>query len=104
MATRPDTPFTNIESAYQYIALLREALDDAYSSVEEDADAARATPGAERRVEAFRLVTHKLNQLRPLLLESLILLNDLRTLRRLLLGERARAPGDGETGIGPSDR
>ena len=44
--------------------------------------------GLERRVDAFRLVSLKLNQLRQHLLASLVLLNDLRTLRRLLLGER----------------
>jgi hypothetical protein len=33
-------------------------------------------------------VDHKLNSLRQHVLASLILLNDLRTLRRLLLGER----------------
>ena len=88
MAKIEDAPFTSIESAYQYVALLREALDDAYSSVEEDLEGALATPGLERRVAAFRLVSLKLNQLRQHLLASLILLNDLRTLRRLLLGER----------------
>jgi hypothetical protein len=92
MADGPDAPFTNIESAYQYVALLREALDDAYRSVEDDAEAARDIPGAERRVEAFTIVSHKLDQLRQHLLASLILLNDLRTLRRLLLGERGEAP------------
>jgi hypothetical protein len=91
MTDGSDAPFTNIESAYQYVALLREALDDAYRSVEDDADAARSTPGGERRVEAFTVVSHKLDQLRQHLLASLILLNDLRMLRRLLLGERGEA-------------
>ena len=47
--------------------------------------------GAERRLDALRIVDHKLNHLRQNLLASLILLNDLRTLRRLLLAERGRA-------------
>lgn len=80
--------FDNIESAYEYVALLREALDDAYSANQDDTDAARLTKGAERRVEALLLVDCKLNQLRQHMLASLIILNDLRTLRRLLLGER----------------
>ena len=41
-----------------------------------------------KRVEALLLVECKLNQLRQHMLASLIILNDLRTLRRLLLGER----------------
>jgi hypothetical protein len=80
--------FDSIESAYEYVALLREALDDAYSANQGDTEAAQRTKGAERRVEALRLVDCKLNQLRQHLLSSLVLLNDLRTLRRLLLGER----------------
>ena len=88
MADIEDAPFTSIESAHQYVALLREALDDAYNSVEGELEAALATPGLERRVDALRLVSLKLGQLRQHLLASLILLNDLRTLRRLLLGER----------------
>jgi hypothetical protein len=98
MADEHLTPFDNIESAYQYIGLLREALDDAYASIQDDTEAALASQGTERRVEALRLVGHKLNQLRQHLLASLRLLNDLRTLRRLLLNERqtASAPVDWE--------
>jgi hypothetical protein len=82
------TPFDSIESAYEYVALLREALDEAYSAIQDDTDAARQTTGGERRVEALLLVDAKLNQLRQHMLASLVILNDLRTLRRLLLGER----------------
>ena len=89
------TPFDNIESAYQYVGLLREALDDAYASLQDDTAEAN-TRGAGRRVEALRLVDHKLNQLRQHLLASLMLLNDLRTLRRLLLNERQTSPEQGE--------
>jgi hypothetical protein len=89
MAQERPTPFDNIESAYEYVDLLRQALDDAYASIQEDTDAALRTDGAERRVEALRLVDHKLNQLRVHLLSGLVLLNDLRMLRRLLLGERS---------------
>jgi hypothetical protein len=98
MADERVNPFENIESAYLYVALLREALDDAYASIEDETEAALASQGTERRVEALRLVAHKLNQLRQHLLASLRLLNDLRTLRRLLLNERqtASAPGDWE--------
>jgi hypothetical protein len=43
---------------------------------------------AERRLEALQLVTYKLEQLSRHIDTSQRLLNDLRTLRRLLLGER----------------
>ena len=82
-------PFGTIESAHEYVSLLREALDEAYVEIQEDTDEAHRMKGAERRVQALRLVELKLNQLRNHILASLIILNDLRTLRRLLLGERA---------------
>lgn len=87
MATQ--NPFGSIESAYEYVSLLREALDEAYAEIQDDTDEAQRMKGAERRVQALRLVDLKLNQLRNHMLASLIILNDLRTLRRLLLGERA---------------
>ena len=83
-----ETPFDSIEGAQQYVSLLAEAVDDAAAAVREDARAAAGTPGAERQLEALRIVEYKLNQLRAHLAASRRLLNDLRSLRRLLLGER----------------
>ena len=92
----PQNPFDSIESAYEYVSLLREALDEAYAEIQDDTNEAQRTKGAERRIQALRLVDLKLNQLRKHILASLIILNDLRTLRRLLLGERAdEASADG---------
>ena len=82
-----ETPFDSVESAYEFMSLLREALDEAYAEIQTDTEDAQST-GVERRVQALRLVDHKLNQLRRHVLASLLLLNDLRTLRRLLLRER----------------
>ena len=73
------------------MSLLREAVDVAYASILDDTAVAEQTEGAQRRVDALHLVDHKLSHLRQHLLASLVLLNDLRTLRRLLLGERERA-------------
>ena len=90
-----DRPFETLESAYGFVSLLREAVDDAFASILDETAGAEAT-GAERRVDALRLVDHKLNSLRQHLLASLILLNDLRTLRRLLLGERQSAGAEAD--------
>jgi hypothetical protein len=87
-----DTPFDSIESAYEFVGLLREALDEAYAEILNDTEAA-VQVGAGRRVDALRLVDYKLQQLRQHMLASLVLLNDLRTLRRLLLRERGRQRG-----------
>jgi hypothetical protein len=90
MEKDPAGPFDSLESAHDYLSLLREALEEAQASILDDAEAAQKR-GAERRVDALRLVDHKLDRLRQHLLASLVLLNDLRTLRRLLLAERAGA-------------
>ncbi|HEY7448912.1 MAG TPA: hypothetical protein VH702_12230 [Vicinamibacterales bacterium] len=83
----PNAPFDNLESARQYVALLCEALEEARRGVEWDVTLAQ-DEGAARRVEALQLVNYKLHRLKYHLDNSRKLLNDLRTLRRLLLGER----------------
>jgi hypothetical protein len=83
-------PFDSIESAQEYLRLLAEAVKDA--QVAFDKDVAHTTPLDERsrtrRLEATQLVTYKLTQLTDHINASCSVLNDLRTLRRLLLGER----------------
>jgi hypothetical protein len=91
MAQERETPFDSLESAHEYLSLMREALEEAYAAIQQDTAEAQLTQGAERRLEALRLVDYKLNQLRKHLLASLVLTNDLRTLRRLLLKERDAA-------------
>ena len=81
------TPFDSIEGALEYIGLLREAAQKASNSVQEDIVRARAENAA-RRIHALQLVTYKLERLCRHLDASHRLLNDLRTLRRLILNER----------------
>jgi len=82
------TPFDTVENAQQYVRLLLEAIVEAKQEV--DADLAAATgPRLERRLQALQLVQFKLDRLEHHLQSSGRLLNDLRTLRRLLLEERA---------------
>ena len=81
------TPFDSIEGAHEYVALLVRQVEIVKSSLAEDVtEAARETAG--RRLDAMRLVDYKLTQLEDHLVTSARLLNDLRALRRLLLGER----------------
>ena len=85
------TPFDSVEGAYEYLSLLSEAIRDAKSEITEDI--ASASEGKfPRRVEALRLVFFKLEKLEQPIKDSRRLLNDLRTLRRLLLDERVSAP------------
>jgi hypothetical protein len=90
MADEPETPFDNIESAHEYVGLLCEALREARDGLEQDVAEARSE-GATRRLEALQIVSHKLDGLSRHLETSHRLLNDLRTLRRLLLRQRVSA-------------
>lgn len=83
-----ETPFDSVESAHEYLNLLREALIEAKQEIDGDL-ASGANDQFPRRVDALRLVLYKLDKLEQHLRSSGRLLNDLRSLRRLLLEERA---------------
>lgn len=93
-----ETPFDNIESAQEYLALLTQALEEATANAEADILGQTNSHTARRR-DALRLVLYKLEKLERHIKVSRRLLNDLRTLRRLLLDERAEA-----VGVGPGTR
>jgi len=82
-----ETPFDSIESAHQYLSLLLEAAHEARDGVVAD-------PGPsgdsryERRTAVLRLISYNLEKLEKHVKISRRILNDLRTLRRLLLEER----------------
>ena len=90
MSHRSETPFDNIESSHEYVSLLAEAVEVALAEVEADITMA-GTDGADRRIEALQLVLFKMNKLKGHMTSSRRILNDLRTLRRLLLEERSLA-------------
>jgi hypothetical protein len=83
----PDLPFDTVEGAHEYVRLLAEAITEAEASVQEDIASAREQ-GASRRLDALQLVAFKLEKLRTHVTSSRRILNDLRSLRRLLLSER----------------
>jgi len=93
----PETPFDNVEAAHEYVGLLLETVRQARSEVAHDLEQAQAA-GAARQVEALHLVAFKLERLEAHLGSGRHLLNDLRRLRMLLLGEDGasghRAGGD----------
>ena len=82
-----ETPFDNIESSHQYVAMLAEAIEEARADVKADVAVAMAE-GADRRKQALQLVLYNLAKLESHMNASRRILNDLRTLRRLLLDER----------------
>ena len=81
------TPFDRIEGSLEYIGLLRETIQTTKSDIQKEVVRAQSER-AERRLQALQLVTYKLERLGRHIDSSHRLLNDLRTLRRLLLGER----------------
>jgi hypothetical protein len=85
---RSETPFDNIESSHEYVSLLADAIQEALAEVEADIALAGAD-GAQRRKEALQLVLFNLNKLNGHMTGARRILNDLRTLRRLLLEERS---------------
>jgi hypothetical protein len=89
--SQAETKFGTIEGAAEYLGLLLESVDEAREDLEEETRLASAV-GAERREQAIQLATYKLSQLKTHLTTSRRLLNDLRTIRRLLFAERQAAP------------
>ena len=87
----PETPFENVEAAHEYVRLLAEAVRQARAEVVQDLEEAKAVREA-RREEALRLVAWKLERLEAHLGSTRHLLNDLRRMRRLLLGEDPKTP------------
>jgi hypothetical protein len=87
----PENPFESIESAHQYMRLLNDVLDESRREIQGELALARAD-GADRRSQALALVDYNLGRLKHHVGVSQRLLNDLRTLRRLLLAERAGVP------------
>jgi hypothetical protein len=81
------TPFDSIEGSLEYIGLLREAIETAKKSVAQESERA-SEEAAPRRLEALQLIAYKLDRLAWHVDGSRRLLNDLRMLKRLLLGER----------------
>jgi len=87
-----ETPFDNVEAAHEYVGLLVEAVRQAQAEVEQDLAAAAGGDSGARERDALRLVAYKLERLEAQLASSRRLLNDLRRLRTLLLGEAAPPP------------
>ncbi|SPF34860.1 conserved hypothetical protein [Candidatus Sulfopaludibacter sp. SbA4] len=107
LSYQAETPFDSIEGSHEYVAMLAEALDEARSEVDAEIAAAERD-GADRRKEALLLVSFNLAKLNLHITTSRRILNDLRTLRRLLLAERGlpggeRAPGGEKTQVAAGD-
>ncbi len=89
-ADEMERPFESIESAQEYMALLAATALEVMSDLKRDRELA-LSEGLERRVQAIDLAIFKLRTLGCYVQKSRRMLNDLRTLRRLILNERLSA-------------
>jgi hypothetical protein len=81
------SPFDSIESAHDFIVLLGETVADSKREIQADVDR-ESNRKAPRRLEALRLALYNLDKLELHINKSRRILNDLRSLRRLLFEER----------------
>ena len=102
MSYKAETPFDSIEGSHEYVRMLSEAVDEARRDVEEEVASAEKDR-ADRRKEALLLVSYNLAKLNLHITSSRRILNDLRTLRRLLLAERG-LPVDDESEVGTAEQ
>ncbi len=91
MKSQAEDPFGSIESAHDFMTLLAATISEAKAELQMDVDRESTSGDLSRRVDALRVALYKVEKLEFHLNRSSRILNDLRTLRRLLFEERAVA-------------
>ncbi|MBZ5569356.1 MAG: hypothetical protein LAN64_16085 [Acidobacteriia bacterium] len=79
--------FESIESAQDFVALLSQTVIEAKKEIDADVQKEIGSKSG-RRLDALRLVSYSLEKLELHMKQSCRILNDLRSLRRLLAAER----------------
>jgi hypothetical protein len=85
-----EKPFDTIESAQDFMSVLGETILEAITDLSHEKQFA-VRDGEERRVRAIELAQYKLKMLGCYVQKSRRSLNDLRTIRRLIMNERQPA-------------
>lgn len=85
-----EDPFDTIESAHDFVTLFAETVAEAKRTLELDVQRESGS-GVPRRLDALRLAQYSVAKLEIHMHRSSRILNDLRTLRRLLFEERSTA-------------
>jgi hypothetical protein len=91
MTYKAGSPFDSIESAHEFVALLAETVREAKREVEADVQRESASESP-RRLDALRTTLYSMEKLQTHMNQSRRILNDLRSLRRLLFDERTGRP------------
>jgi hypothetical protein len=87
MSPRSEQPFDSIESAYDFLRILSEAAAEARRELEGQIQGESSSQSS-RRVDALRIASYSVEKLELHLNHGRRILNDLRSLRRLLFEER----------------
>jgi hypothetical protein len=87
MSQSSQTPFDTIESAQDFIRVLAETISEARQDIETDLARELQLP-VSRRTRALQIAFYNLDKLEKQMMRSRRILNDLRSLRRLLFAER----------------
>jgi len=87
MTQRVEQPFESIESAYDFLQVLSEAVAEAKQDLQGDVQR-ESSSGHSRRLDALRIASYSVEKLEFHINYSRRILNDLRSLRRLLFAER----------------
>jgi len=82
-----ESPFASIEDAHEYLTLLAQTIFETKLEIEEDVQR-ESNGNSPRRRDALELALYTLTRLEFHMNRSRRILNDLRTLRRLLFEER----------------
>ncbi len=91
MTYKTGSPFESIESAHEFVALLAETVREAKRDVEADV-LRESVSESPRRLDALRTTLYSMEKLEQHMNQSRRILNDLRSLRRLLFEERSVKP------------
>lgn len=87
MSHEIQSTFDSIESAHEFVGLLAEAVAGAKQDLEGDVER-ESNAKFPRRLQALRVALYSVEKLELHMRKSRTILNDLRTLRRLLFEER----------------
>ena len=87
LISESDNPFSKIESAQDFVKLLTKAVREAKQELEALVEREPVSE-VSRRLDALRISLYSVSKLEIHMHHSSRILNDLRTLRRLLLAER----------------
>jgi hypothetical protein len=79
--------FDSIESAYEFMNVLAETIEEVMEDLRRDREIA-VQEGQDRRARAIELAIFKTKMLNGYVTKGRRTLNDLRTIRRLILNER----------------